>query len=78
MMYMYSQQIGGYENVSRNSYLASWKSCTVPFTAPQTVATGHGLFPLPGSPLVNDMGATFNSTQTIIPVGVSRVVMYGA
>lgn len=56
----------------------SGKSCTVPFISPQTVATGHGLNPLLGSPLINDMGATFNSTEIIIPAGVSKIVMYGS
>ena len=56
----------------------SGKSCTVPFTAPQTVATGNGLNPLLGSPLINDMGATFSLTEIIIPTGVSKIVMYGS
>ncbi|HVX05049.1 MAG TPA: hypothetical protein VHA71_08010 [Rhodanobacteraceae bacterium] len=56
----------------------SGKSCTVPFISPQTVATGQGLNPLLGSPLINDMGATFNSTEIIIPAGVSKIVMYGS
>jgi len=56
----------------------SGKSCTVPFISPQAVATGQGLNPLLGSPLINDMGATFNSTEIIIPSGVSKIVMYGS
>jgi hypothetical protein len=72
------KQIGGSKMPVEAAISLSGKSCTVPFISPQTVATGQGLNPVLGSPLINDMGATFNSTEIIIPAGVSKIVMYGS